>query len=272
MDEPFIVGGEEMMFPGDPSASGANRYNCRCIIRTVEKDGIEAESRMMRVRDPVTGESVLVEEMTYSEWLQWKRSQESLINDSDSGIIKNIKLPNGTSEIAGITPEVEEKISEAFDVIKSEYNIKLNGYTLESLGRGCENVPFQFVLSNLGGFFEYRVAINADYNFNGSLEAYQARIMRNHNSGVLAATCVEDLIAHEMAHVMTFQDCDRYAVFERVEEEVRYSFIEGMSGYADATRDGAETIAEAFIRYRRGEDIPGDVLALLEKYVLRWKK
>ena len=74
MDEPFIVGGEEMMFPGDPSASGANRYNCRCAIRTVEKDGIEAEPRMMRVRDPETGESVLVEEMAYSEWLEWKKN------------------------------------------------------------------------------------------------------------------------------------------------------------------------------------------------------
>ena len=32
MDEPFIVNGEEMEEPGDPSASGSNTYNCRCSL------------------------------------------------------------------------------------------------------------------------------------------------------------------------------------------------------------------------------------------------
>ena len=52
--DPFIVGGELMMFPGDKSmgAHGWNIYNCRCTTRTVEKDGIEAEPREMRVRNP----------------------------------------------------------------------------------------------------------------------------------------------------------------------------------------------------------------------------
>ncbi len=53
IDKPFIVGGEKMMFPGDTSsASGWNLYNCRCGMRTVEKEGIEAEQRQVRVRNP----------------------------------------------------------------------------------------------------------------------------------------------------------------------------------------------------------------------------
>jgi hypothetical protein len=53
IDEPFIVGGEKLMFPGDTSsASGRNIYNCRCGMRTVEKKGIEAEQRQVRVRNP----------------------------------------------------------------------------------------------------------------------------------------------------------------------------------------------------------------------------
>jgi hypothetical protein len=32
MNEPFIVSGEELMFPGDPSASPANQILCRCSV------------------------------------------------------------------------------------------------------------------------------------------------------------------------------------------------------------------------------------------------
>lgn len=49
--------------------------NCRCTLRTVEKPGIEAEPRKMRVRDPKTGKNVLVNEMTYQEWERWVKSR-----------------------------------------------------------------------------------------------------------------------------------------------------------------------------------------------------
>lgn len=72
-DKPFSNG---LMYPGDPSGPGEEVYNCRCTMRTVEKEGIEAELRQMRVRDPVTGKNVLVNEMTYKEWERWKEAVE----------------------------------------------------------------------------------------------------------------------------------------------------------------------------------------------------
>lgn len=89
--KPFDVGGYKMMFPGDKSmgAPGHQIYNCRCTTRTVEKDGIEAEPRQMRVRN-ADGEWELVNEMTYSDWKKWKvgleNSGERNYNTSESDV------------------------------------------------------------------------------------------------------------------------------------------------------------------------------------------
>ena len=103
---PFIVDGEKMMFPGDKSmgAHGWNIYNCRCTTRTVEKDGIEAEPRQMRVRNPewenATPEerknipkNVVVNEMTYSEWEEWKKTgTKPLANPGNGGTMVSGKF------------------------------------------------------------------------------------------------------------------------------------------------------------------------------------
>ncbi len=71
-ETPIIISGEEMMYPGDKSmgAHGWNIYNCRCTMRTVEKDGIEAEPRQTRVRNP--------------EWEKAKAEEDKLSAKVDS--------------------------------------------------------------------------------------------------------------------------------------------------------------------------------------------
>lgn len=71
LDEKFSNG---MRYPGDRTGKPEDVYNCRCTMRTVEPEGIEAEPRMMRARDPKTGENVLIPEMTYEQWEKWKES------------------------------------------------------------------------------------------------------------------------------------------------------------------------------------------------------
>lgn len=84
-DEKFSNG---CRYPGDPRGKPEEVYNCRCTMRTVEKEGIEAEPRQMRVRDPKTGKNVLVDEMTYDEWERWVQSRQF-------GDIIGIKTENG---------------------------------------------------------------------------------------------------------------------------------------------------------------------------------
>lgn len=38
MDEPFSVGGESLMYPGDPSGSPAQTVNCRCTVLYIPKE------------------------------------------------------------------------------------------------------------------------------------------------------------------------------------------------------------------------------------------
>lgn len=76
--------GSKMLYPGDRDhgADPSDIYNCRCGMRTVEKEGIEAEPRIMRVRNPVTGRNELISEMSYQEWYDWKRSQDPTAFDT----------------------------------------------------------------------------------------------------------------------------------------------------------------------------------------------
>lgn len=69
-DKPFIVGGEELMYPGDSRGSGWNIYNCRCTT-IAHVNGVDMSSAKRRARDSETGKSMVIENMTFSEWEKW---------------------------------------------------------------------------------------------------------------------------------------------------------------------------------------------------------
>lgn len=61
-------------FPGDPQGPPWEIYNCRCTL-IAAVDDIDTSDAMRRARDPETGESVLIKNMTYQEWQGWKASE-----------------------------------------------------------------------------------------------------------------------------------------------------------------------------------------------------
>lgn len=73
IDKPFKVDGEEIMFPGDTSAPGYLVYNCRCTL-IAAVDGVDTSDAKRHAREPETGESVLIENMSYAEWDGWKEN------------------------------------------------------------------------------------------------------------------------------------------------------------------------------------------------------
>ena len=79
MGKPFKVDGEEIMFPGDTSAPGYLVYNCRCTL-IAAVDGVDTSDAKRRARDPETGESVLIENMSYAEWAGWKENKNNIVD------------------------------------------------------------------------------------------------------------------------------------------------------------------------------------------------
>lgn len=68
-DEPFNVGGYELMFPGDPRGPGHEVYNCRCSMIAKVK-GVDMSDALRRDR------SGPLPNMTYAQWEASKRGAE----------------------------------------------------------------------------------------------------------------------------------------------------------------------------------------------------
>lgn len=78
IDKPFVVDGNEIMYPGDMSAKPYLLYNCRCAYITQFK-GLEKDIRNFNIRDDKR-----VNGMTYDEWKEsretWSKAKQEEYN------------------------------------------------------------------------------------------------------------------------------------------------------------------------------------------------
>jgi SPP1 gp7 family putative phage head morphogenesis protein len=125
VDKPFKVDGYELMYPGDTSAPGYLVYNCRCT-QIAEVDGEDTSSGGRRAIDPETGETVLVEDMTYAEWAGWKKEEAKKPAFTTStqkyefyNRIINKTLESVESEKTGLDYEVGTVVDLEGNIIKS---------------------------------------------------------------------------------------------------------------------------------------------------------
>lgn len=186
---------------------------------------------------------------------------------------KSIQIQGGFDETTDIAEDIKSEITKSIEEIQSEYDVKVDEFTLEDISEEYGKVPFQFQPVNNKGLFKSRFVINRGFNWEENLDKLNERIYnRNYKRGILAAQNTKGLIEHEMAHFMSFQDCKSYNDFVRRERELRSKYIYGVSAYSDSLEDGAETIAEGFVRIRNGEKVDERVKSLVDEYVERWRK
>lgn len=189
---------------------------------------------------------------------------------AENGIIKNIEMPSDALNIDGFDQRIFDEASKALRDFEAKYDLHLDELVVKALGKDNESVPFQFQTDSSGGKGKMILAINSDFSF-GSYEDFSEKVSGWYDKGYLASKNVADLVRHEMAHVLTYQGVqpNRWQTFD---SELREEFVAGISGYADRTRDGAEAIAEAFVRDWNGEKIPAAAEYLLRDHIEKWRR
>lgn len=76
-------------FPGDPQGPAHEIYNCRCTLISAV-DGVDTSDALRRAVDPVSGESILIPDMTYAQWESWKASENRYVWDTYQKKGKNL--------------------------------------------------------------------------------------------------------------------------------------------------------------------------------------
>ena len=201
---------------------------------------------------------------------KWKRNEN--IFSTSNKLKKNIDLPDNMNSDNMLSQDIKDEISFDIDKIKSEYDIVIDEIEYSSIADNTKT-PMQFVPVNKDGVFKSKLLINSTFNWNESLDSLNERIYnKNYLKGILASKNTKDLVTHEMAHFMCFQDCKTWDDFLIRESMLRRKFVKGISLYSDNAVDGAESIAEGFVRFKNNEQIDDKTKKLIEQYIERWKK
>lgn len=233
------------MMPGENAAP--MHPNCRCSSAPYEDDE-EYEAWL----------DYLDKGGTTEEWNKRKGKKQ----------LRSMKLsmPEEVYKKSGMNKETRNKIDSAIRKLEREYTIYLDRIEGEHLKNKDIFVTGGFIDED--GVLKHSMVINYDMYY----EKVERRMKRAYNEGVMAGKSYEDYIAHEMAHIIPFQNCSTEREYMELTEKIRNMFVPDVSGYADKKRDGLESLAEAFVRYRNGEEVPSKAMQLIEEYIEPWRR
>lgn len=250
LEAPFEVAGKEALYPGafgDPSED----CNCRCCLLQRARWALEGEEYYTKWNGD-RNELVKVEAKGYNEFKE--KAQACLMK---------MQFPDDVYKIKGFTEAVKDELETALLKLKSEYEIRLNSISVEKTGE--HDI---FIVGYHDGMMDMVVNERADFS-----KIIKAMVLK-YQDGYFAGKTLEDYIAHEMAHVMLYQDCRTDSEFRAKFQQIEslYSSLRGVSKYADDKKSGNEALAEAFVRVRNCENVPTIVKILVESYFGRLKK
>lgn len=208
------------------------------------------------------------------DWDTWMEDYEKRHGNGEAQKVANrlggewmkISIPRDVYKKSGMDRDTKNKIERAIKKLETEYTVYIDGIEGGKMNRNDIFGSGGYIDED--GVLRFALLFNYDIDY----QKVERRMKYLYNKGQMAGKSFEDYIAHEIAHILPFQNCITEEDYRRTREELRVAFVEGVSGYADRTHDGAESLAEAFVKYRNGEKIPHEAERLIEKYIYPWRK
>lgn len=233
---------------------------CRSVIIDVIKGLVH---KVRRARNPITGKNILVPaSMTYQEWAKLSLTEKNVA----FGNVHNVTFQKMAGR-SNLSNKQIERIREAIAKLSEEYDIRLDYFEVGNYTE-YEGVPLFYKAIEENGHYKSKLIINNACSFWTNAHIRKRLLAHPDFQG----RTIEDLINHEMAHVMTFQGCKSMEDYLRLEAEVHPLYSSGVSKYALQSEDGAEAIAEAFVKQRQKRAVNLRSQYLLDKYVEVWRK
>lgn len=100
-------------FPGDPQGPAWEIYNCRCTM-VAALDDVDTSDAKRRARDPETGESVVISDMTYQEWANWKAASAKAQNAADDAAVLKFFHADARDDLKSIVKKRTMKLENGF--------------------------------------------------------------------------------------------------------------------------------------------------------------
>lgn len=138
-------------FPGDPQGPPWEIYNCRCtLIAAVE--GVDTSLAQRRARNPATGQTEVISNMTYAEWAGWKKPlQKPALNAFGEEIVfaKTILDDNRFSGSVSIIKQLSMQYNTKLKEVrtgsqKSAGSVQISGTIMNLASKGQDTAIHEF--------------------------------------------------------------------------------------------------------------------------------
>ncbi len=200
---------------------------------------------------------------------QWKTQikevkNSGIANSKESGIIKSITINDFKPiyESGSISKDcVDEIINSLGDDKRYFDNVKIVNIPRHNNGQ------IDLLRTNVtpnGNWANVSLEINEAIFKDASLEKINRLILKNQKNGYVVIKNLQEAVWHEIGHAKLMYG-ETYAKAEAITDMLRDYHIDGISRTAEI--NGDECIAECYVLFRRGEDIPSQALELYNEYM-----
>ena len=272
-DKPFENSLGKIMFPGDPSADGANVWNCRCSMAAVVK-GFK-KSQVQKATEKAENQERI--RRRREEYFARKRQEsepdfENMTKAQlDKYVSENISAKFG--DVSGVNTDYYRKTVKAVKRVETKYG-KIDGLNIEFGGiKGNAYAEYDPRTKTL--HLKKRGSLS---QFADSIARADEKTMRKYGIKYNAESSYEGTVFHELAHAIDHDGGWALARSLGATDDILiksrsisfYARDRGMPNLPRATEATAENISSYFMG--NTDKIDKDVLSIIEEYFKRKKK